>query len=734
MLAGSFAATQYLALRFGYDAQLGEPLALFGDTPIFEPFHWLVWMTRYVSSEDLLIRGVIYRGTAIAIGGLIVAMAVSVFINLYHNKNLLDNTDELHGSARWATRKDLEDAGLLKSTDGVYVGAWKDEAGKLQYLKHDGPEHIMAFAPTRSGKGVSLVIPTLLAWQGSCVVNDIKGENWDITAGFRAAAGHECLRFAPVEMKPDRKGVRFNPLAEIRINTERDVSDAQNLAEMLCAKPNAKADDDDYFRDGAADLLTGLILHICYVAYAKGRKEGNLDGYKATFTDLRFALAPIFKKDQDEYDEPLGKDEQLTNQQQAQFREHLEIIRDYKHDFKNDDGTWHNQWISGDGRFTPNHPAVAEAMQNMLVRADREFASVHGSANKALRLYKDPLVSYAVSGSDFRITDLVNSVKPVSLYIVVPVSDQDRLAPLVRLLYTMIVNRLTEDFNESKNYKHKLLFLVDEFPTLGRMQIFATALAYMGGYKLKAYLIAQDVEQVTEKYGEHESVTSNCHIKAAFSPNKQGTKELISKELGTQTIQRATMSFSGERTKNVLTNVSKTIEHVERPLMTPDEVGRLKAAVKEGQGADQRIIEAGEMLIMVSGNYPVRGTQLLFFKDPELLRRTDPKKFPSPPVRGSLPPLPARARQSIPKTEIRPKPTKPAPAPDANDINQDHDERSKVQDAYQQYGEQQTFELEEDEVDEQHRETAGNADALSTHDEAEQAIALKQFEDGGYDL
>ena len=637
MLSTNIAATEYIAAHFGFDPQLGTPLQSVRSTPLYEPFHWVLWVIRYASLSDPAIRRVLYFGAGIACGGMLVALLVSVFINLYHNKNLLDNTESLHGSARWATSKDLHETGLLTTKQGVYVGAWKDERNDLRYLKHDGPEHILAFAPTRSGKGVSLVIPTLLSWQGSCIVNDIKGENWDITAGFRERAGQTCLRFAPVEMDHAKRGVRFNPLAEIRVNTERDVSDAQNLAEMLCQKRESNtAEDDDYFRDGAISLLTGLILHVCYVAHEKGRRAGRPEGDQATFTDLRAALSPIFR-DEDHSDiggtGSTGQTDKMNAQQQL-FREHLTIIRDMDHDHRDGNGEWHNQWRSADGHVTGNHPAIAEAMQNMLVRADREFASVHGSAIKPLRLFSDPLVSYSVSGSDFRIEELVNGEKPVSLYLVVPVSDQDRLAPLVRLMYTMFVNRLTESFDASRNYKNRLLLLIDEFPTLGHMPIFSTALAYMGGYGLKAYLIAQDVEQITKFYGEHESITSNCHIRLAFSPNKMKTAELISDMLGTQTIQRASLSFSGERTKNVLSQVSKTVEHVERPLMTPDEVSRLRAAIKEGQGKNQRIIEAGEMLIIVSGSYPIRGTQLLFFKDDELLRRS---KIGPAKVRGHLP-------------------------------------------------------------------------------------------------
>ena len=164
-------------------------------------------------------------------GGSFASGALFFLLNLAHTKALSKNTEDLHGSARWATKADIEETNLIQARQGVYVGGWYEQSIKhLHYLRHNGPEHILAFAPTRSGKGVGIVIPTLLAWAESTVVYDIKGENWAKTAGFRSQSGQVCFKFAPVE--PDQSS-RFNPLAEIRLFTERDVSDAQNIANML---------------------------------------------------------------------------------------------------------------------------------------------------------------------------------------------------------------------------------------------------------------------------------------------------------------------------------------------------------------------------------------------------------------------------------------------------------------------------------------------------------------------
>ena len=157
----------------------------------------------------------------------------------------------------------------------MYTGGFR-EGDHLHYLMHSGKEHVLAFAPTRSGKGIGLVIPTLLAWPYSCVVYDIKGENWALTAGFRAKALKQyCFKFSPLE----RDGSRFNPLAEIRLGTDRELSDAQNIAEMIMTTGDTLPEDNHFVAE-ATSLTVGLILHICYAA-----KCDNPHG-EATIADL----------------------------------------------------------------------------------------------------------------------------------------------------------------------------------------------------------------------------------------------------------------------------------------------------------------------------------------------------------------------------------------------------------------------------------------------------------------
>jgi type IV secretion system protein VirD4 len=143
----------------------------------------------------------------------------------------------------------------------------------------------------------------------------------------------------------------------------------------------------------------------------------------------------------------------------------------------------------------------------------------------------------------------------------------------------------------------------------------------MAGYGLKAYLITQDIRQIVDEYGPNESIVSNCHVRSAYAPNQYDTAELLSKMTGTRTLQKASFNFSGSRLSPILDHMNASLEQVERPLMTPDEVMRLRPPLKSGDGENERIVEPGDMLIFVAGHRPIYGKQLLYFLDPELAQR-----------------------------------------------------------------------------------------------------------------
>ncbi len=184
------------------------------------------------------------------------------------------------------------------------------------------------------------------------------------------------------------------------------------------------------------------------------------------------------------------------------------------------------------------------------------------------------------------------------------------------------------------------------------MEVFADALSYMAGYGLKAYLITQDIRQIVDAYGNNESIVSNCQIRIAFAPNQFETAELLSKMTGTTTVPKATYNFSGSRFSPVMGHVNASVDYIERPLMTPDEVLRLKPPTKRGDKTSERIVAPGQMLIF----HPILGTQMLYFLDPELTSRAalePPTSFFTLEGGSLVPQCPLdRTRNKISKPEV----------------------------------------------------------------------------------
>jgi type IV secretion system protein VirD4 len=625
-------STQYIAARFAYQPALGSPLVRTRTYAVYQPFAWAIWGWEYCMSKDSRVRQPLFEGEMIVFGGSILSVALFFVFAGRRARRLSKDAEDLHGSARWAAEADIRATGLLDANRGVYVGGWHDErTGHLHYLRHNGPEHVLAFAPTRSGKGVGLVIPTLLAWEESAVVYDIKGENWAKTAGFRSKQGHLCFKFSPVE---EGGSSRFNPLSEVRLFTKRDVADAQNIANMI-VRTGEDSPQERYWQDAAVSITTGMILHACYAAAAERRV--------ACLADLANAFT----------------------RPGSSFRETLEgELLNYPHDPE-----YKYCWRMPNGDRTATHPTVREKVQEMLDKEDRDFGGVLSTAKTALTLYSDPVVASNTSASDFTIDNLVNHDQPASLYLVVPPSDKIRLRPLIRLMFTMVVNRLSErmafEGAEQKRNRHRLLLLIDEFPSLNRMEVFADALSYMAGYGLKAYLITQDIRQIVDAYGQNESIVSNCHIRIAFAPNQFETAELLSKMTGTKTVQKASYNFSGSRFSPVMGHVNASVDHIERPLMTPDEIMRIKPPRKARDGVSEKIVEPGLMLIFVAGHFPILGTQMLYFADPVLAKRAElapPTDF-SALEKGKVVPqrAPDRTAHTISKPEVA--------APDESDLS-----------------------------------------------------------------
>jgi type IV secretion system protein VirD4 len=242
----------------------------------------------------------------------------------------------------------------------------------------------------------------------------------------------------------------------------------------------------------------------------------------------------------------------------------------------------------------------------MLNKSENELSGVVSTAKAALTLYEDPIVARNTAQSDFRISDLMNSDHPVSLYLVVPPSDLERTRPLVRLLLNQMGKRLTEKMSvKGPGYAHRLLMLLDEFPTLGRLSFFESALAFSAGYGIKCFLICQSLNQLEKAYGRDNSIVDNCHVRMAYAANRAETAKTISELMGQATASKRQRSFSGKGLLGAK-SVSESDQEFARPLMTPDEVLRLPYE---------------DALVFVGGLAPYRGRKLMYYLDARLAPR-----------------------------------------------------------------------------------------------------------------
>lgn len=564
IILSSQIATQYIAEQLLYHKALGEPIIY----NFYQPFAWANWSINFFYKFPVLFEKVYYSLAFSLIGILIIFYIIRILFSRSAEKH-----EDVHGTAKWATIEDIKECSLLEQSDGVYVGGFQDEKGQVRYLRHNGPEHSLVFAPTRSGKGVGLVIPTLLSWKESLFVLDIKGENWALSSKWRQEyANNKVMKFDPTSDSQDT--VRFNPLEEIRLNTIYEVSDTQNLA-LIIVDPKGQGLN-TYWDKSAFTFTSAFILHVLY-------KKLNEENSCANLTDLYNYL----------------------NNPNLDLEELLNEMMTYPHV----DGKTHN--------------IIATAGKEASNKVSEELSGVIGTVTSNLGLYGDPLIARNIEKSDFRIDDLMNYDTPVSLYLNIDPESIERLSPLNRIIVTQIVKKSMrkmeyKNAEQIKKYKYRLLLLLDEFTSLGKLEIFEKSLAFMAGYGIKSYLIIQDSQQLFNVYGKEESIISNCHIRIAYAPNKIETAKTISDMTGTTTVVKSYTTTSGSRISPILGHVSESYQEVSRPLLTPGEVMTLPKPIKDSK---ENIIEAGDMLIFVAGSNPIYGKQILYFKDKTFLAR-----------------------------------------------------------------------------------------------------------------
>lgn len=413
----------------------------------------------------------------------------------------------LHGAARWASESEIARAGL-RAPQGIVLGR---KGGR--HLVFGGPEHVMLSAPTRSGKGVGVVIPNLLTWPDSVVVLDIKRENWEASAGFRAAHGQAVLLFDPLD--PEGRTARFNPLGHIdRADPVAVLDELQKLSVMLFpAPPNA----DPFWAEAAR---TGFI---------------GVGAYVAETLDVPFSLGSIYREFT--HSDPRTRLPEIANARAAAGR--------------------------------PLPAGCVSAITDFCSASENTFAGIKQTITSRMGLWLNPRVADATDASDFDLRDL--RARRMSLYLGVSPDNLARVAPLYGLLLQQLIDLNTRERPAGDRHAVQVLMVLDEFARLGHAPVLAHAFSYVAGYGLRLLPVLQSPAQLRAEYGADvaEEIMANCGVEIAFAPKELKVAQELSERLGYWTYQsrshsRPTLLSGGRR--------STTESDQRRALMLPQEL------------------------------------------------------------------------------------------------------------------------------------------------------------------
>ena len=428
---------------------------------------------------------------------------------------LRDKGQQLHGDARFATAGDLSSAGLFKKEKtGIVVGKF---GGRLVRLS--GQQFAILAAPTRSGKGVGVVIPNLLDYQESMVVLDIKQENYDLTSGWRASQGQKVFLFNP--FAEDRRTHRWNPLTYVSADPAFRVSDLMAIAAMLY--PDG-SDDQKFWVSQARNAFMAFSLYLF-----ENRDDEIAIGFPA-------GAAPT-----------LGAIYRLSSGDGTDLRKFLQQLAQ-------------RPFLSDKSR---------QAFANLLSQADETFASIMGTFKEPLNAWINPVLDAATSADDFDLTALRK--QRMTIYIGIQPNKLAESRLIINLFFSQIINLNTRELPQANpELKHQVLLLMDEFTAIGRVDIIASAVSYMAGYNVRLLPIIQSMAQLDATYGRDVSRTiiTNHALQILYAPREQQDANDYSEMLGYTTIRKRNKSHSNGPSNSVTTSHSEE----RRALMLPQEL------------------------------------------------------------------------------------------------------------------------------------------------------------------
>ena len=509
-------------------------------------------------------------------------------------KSKKKNTTE--GTAHWGTLKDVDYqkgndkffGSSLLMPKGVVLGRFKGVT-----LRDDNKTHICVVAPTRTGKGVSIIIPTLIdSWSDGVLVLDIKGENYQLTSGARKEKfDNLVLRFAP----KSENSCKYNALSEVRLMSPQETEDVKLIADIICDVAEAKGDQ-KYWVESASGLISTIAFYVLYRNFLQRPRFVYEDGIKKPVSDASMIDVINFMTDPNETDDlqtrfkRIAKEENMVEkygkdaETKAYVQKQLERLYG---------GGVDKQTVE-----RGNHPKASRGFMKNAILAEQTFASVLGQATTNLQVFDMSTVAKNTSASDFRIYDLMNWKRPVSLYLVIPPADIIVLAPLIKMLILQIVNLLTPeiDYANQTGHKWRMLMLLDEFPAIGKMEALERGIGYFAGYGMKMMIVLQSLDQLFKIYGDKNGFLSNCQAQIFYTANDKTTANYVSELLGKETIQQFTQS-----NKSVGTLTKSLSESFKgRSLLMPDEVMRFPS---------------DKIIVKLSGRNPVKSDKIVYFQE-----------------------------------------------------------------------------------------------------------------------
>lgn len=574
---------------------IGKPLFSFHGYTVYNPFFYFLSIFKYGFTEQY--QSVYFESFKILFIYLLIMFISGLAWTLSLNF-IFKEKENVHGTARFSTKKELKKNGLLKET-GVICGECAEanveadfSGGNLvlhlnkpaDLVCHSGNRHTIVCATTGTAKGVSVVIPTLLTWGQSVICFDPKGENYEITAGYRSTFSH-VLRFDPCSYNT----IRFNPVMAIRDGDEYAYRDASLLASILFAPDKAGAENDNskFFSESAKDIITGTLLHIRFSDLKDKSFHGLMD----------FLCTDVRKKND-------GKDEAADKKQ-------AEIMCNSRHFYTITQQMYNNrpQYYKKlhkkvgdeiDSKYI--HDLVVKGATRTTNRNEKSKADVMSTLFTKIQLFEDKVLADATSGSDFLMEDFIDSDKPISLYLCIEVRELDRLSFVIKVIITFMLKKLSEGTtsNNTVKLKNKILFLLDEFPLLGAFPEIEKAGGILRGYGIFFLIVCQNLSQLVSLYGPNHSFFDHCTCRIVYTPGSYNDAEYFSKMIGQESIQAKKLSRNGLIKLNT-NNLSFSSNDYGRNLLDPSDIMR---------------IPGDTALLMVNGMQPYLMKKVVYYEDP----------------------------------------------------------------------------------------------------------------------